>query len=181
MLNNGVSRSQIVLQIENDPGNEYRTDRVEQLYVQYLHRAADPAGLNSGVAFLQAGGTDEQLAAILAGSPEYFQTRGGSTNDGFLAAFYMDALGRPIEPAGAAGWGALLASGTSRTQVAFDILNSDEYRRHLVAIYYNNTLLDRPTDPGSAGWVNALSLGVRDESIIAGIASSTEFFNKTVP
>jgi hypothetical protein len=179
-LNQGASRLQVVQAIENDPGNEYRTDEVQALYMQYLHRSADPSGLGSGVAFLQSGGTVEQLAAAIAGSPEYFQNRGGGTNSGFLAAFYQDALGRPIDSSGAASWGAQLSEGASRTQVAFDILNSDEYRQHLVSIFYN-TFFDRATDSGSASWVNALKQGARDESVIADLVASTEFFNKTAP
>jgi hypothetical protein len=177
-LNGGMSRVQVVQAIE--ASNEYFTHEVQALYNQYLHRAADPTGLTNGVAFLQSGGTNEQLAAAIAGSPEYFTNRGGGTNSGFLDAFYHDALGRAIDSSGAANWGAALAAGTSRTQVALSILGSLEYRQHLVGIYYN-TFLDRAEDSGSATWVNALVAGARDESVIASILGTTEFFAKTAP
>jgi hypothetical protein len=179
LLNQGASRLAIVQAIENDPGNEYRTAEVQALYQQYLHRAADPSGLSSGVALLQSGGTVEQLAARLIGSPEYFQNAGG-TNSGFLAALYQDALGRPIDASGAASWGAQLSQGVSRLQVASDILISDEYHRHLVASYYN-AFFNRATDPGSESWVNALNLGTRDEFVIAALVASPECFNITSP
>jgi hypothetical protein len=172
-----MSQIEVVRRVETS--NEYWTDQVQALYSQYLHRPADAQGLANDVAFLQSGGAVEPLAASIAGSAEYFQNRGGGTNAGFLAALYQDALGRPIDPVGAASFGAALAAGTSRSQVAASVLSSAEYHRFLVSTYYN-TLLDRPTDAGSAGWANALNLGARDESIIAGIASSFEFFFKTV-
>jgi hypothetical protein len=176
-LNLGMSQVQIVQSIETS--KEYRTNQVQALYSQYLHRSADAWGLAGDVAYLQSGGTVEQLAAAIAGSAEYFQNRGGGTNSGFLAALYQDSLGRPIDSVGAGYFGAALAAGVSRVQVAASVLSSAEYHRFLVSTYYN-TLLDRPTDAGSAGWVNALNMGARDESIIASIASSSEFYNKTV-
>jgi CSLREA domain-containing protein len=177
-LNLGTSRAAIVQALENS--QEYRTDQVQTLYSQYLHRTADAGGLANDVAFLRAGGTVEQVAAAILGSPEYFQNRGGRTNSGFLAALYQDALGRPIDSSGAAAWGAQLSQGFSRPQVASEILGSNEYHRHLVSIYYN-TLLERPADAGSSSWVNALNHGTLDESVIAAILASTEFYNKTIP
>jgi hypothetical protein len=178
-LSHGMSRLQVVENIENASTNEYRTDEVEALYNQYLHRVADPTGLANSVAFLQSGGTLEQLTSMLAGSLEYFNNSGG-TNSGFLAAYYQDALGRAIDSSGSATWTAALAAGATRAQVAFAITTSLEYRQHLVASYYN-TLLDRGTDPGSATWVNALIAGGRDEVVIASIVSLSEFYNKTAP
>jgi uncharacterized repeat protein (TIGR01451 family) len=173
LLNQGVSPIQIVQDIEASP--EYRINQVEALYGQFLHRAADPAGLGGFVSFLQGGGTVEQVAAMIAGSPEFFQVSGG-TNSGFLAALYQDALGRSLDPVGAAEWGALLSQGVSRNQVALDILSSPEYDQHLVAGFYT-MFLNRAADPSSISWVNALLQGMRDETAIAGITASPEFFN----
>jgi uncharacterized repeat protein (TIGR01451 family) len=172
-LGQGMSRSQIVQGIE--ASTEYRADQVEALYGQYLHRAADPAGLAGYVSFLQGGGTVEQVAAMVAGSPEFFHESGG-TNSGFLAALYQDGLGRPIDPVGAASWGALLSQGVSRNQVALDILSSPEYDQHLLGGFYTR-FLNRAADPGSMVWVNALLQGMRDETIIAGIMASPEFLS----
>jgi uncharacterized repeat protein (TIGR01451 family) len=173
LLNQGVSPIRIVQDIEASP--EYRINRVEALYGQYLHRAADSAGLGGFVSLLQGGATVEQVAAIIAGSPEFFQASGG-TNSGFLAALYQDGLGRPLDPVGAAEWGALLSQGVSRNQVALDILSSPEYDQHLVAGFYT-MFLNRAADPSSIAWVNALLGGMRDETAIAGITASPEFFN----
>jgi len=95
-------REQLVQRIVHSA--EYRSDRLQELYQQLLHHDADPTGLNFFMAFLDRGGTTEEVAAAIAGSPEYFQVRGGGTNTGFLNALYQDALGRALDPtAGRAG------------------------------------------------------------------------------
>jgi hypothetical protein len=81
-----------------------------------------------------------------------------------------------VDRVGAAEWGALLSQGVSRNQVVFDLLTSPEYDQHLVAGFYT-MFLNRAADPGSIGWVNALLQGMRDETAIAGITASPEFFN----
>jgi uncharacterized repeat protein (TIGR01451 family) len=168
----GMSRQSAIDAIQSS--TEYRANQVEALYHHYLHRSSDSSGLSADVAFLKSGGTVEQLASSIAASAEYFQSKGG-TNSQFLAAVYQDALGRSIDSSGAASWGALLAQGVSRSQVAFDIFSSVEYDQHVVNRLYN-TLLNRLADSGSATWVNAMLQGTRDETIIAAIMGSDEFF-----
>src|SRR5262245_12161852 len=101
-LDQGMTRTQVVAAIEQSM--EFQTNVVQKGYQQFLHRAADQAGLNFWVNFLQQGHTVEQMEAGLAGSPEYFQNRGGGTNAGFLAALYQDALGRTIDAGGQAAF-----------------------------------------------------------------------------
>jgi parallel beta-helix repeat protein len=177
LLDHGTPAPQVVLDIEFAPSNEYQTIVVENIYQAYLHRAADPAGLQAGVAFLNSGGTNEQLAAIIAGSPEFFALA-GMTNAGFLNALYVDALGRPVDPGGAASWGGLLAQGVSRSTVALGILSSVEYHTELVQSYYQK-FLRRAADPvGLAGWVGLLQQGSTDQQVIADIIGSPEYFSQ---
>ena len=82
----------------------------------------------------------EQLQVIFAGSPEYFQTRGGSTNAGFLDALYLDGLGRAVDAGGRAAWSQALANGASRTQVADEIFSSPESKSGMVNNYYESFL-----------------------------------------
>jgi hypothetical protein len=96
LLDQGTSRTQLVLDIENT--QEYLTDYVEMDYTQYLHRAADPGGLANGIQILQNTGNPESLLSLLTSSSEYFQTRGGNTNNGYLNALFEDFLDRPVEP-----------------------------------------------------------------------------------
>ncbi len=99
LLDSGsATRQQVIQQILNS--SEYRTKVVNGIYSAYLQRLADQGGLSPFTIILDQGGTDEQIAAIVAGSGEYFQNRGKGTNDGFLDAFYQDALNRPVDAAG---------------------------------------------------------------------------------
>src|SRR5437588_11443550 len=98
----GIAPALVVLTIESSP--EYRTVETQALYRRFLHRGADPQGLAGSVAFLEGGGTVEQLAAILVTSPEYASLHGISTNDGFLDALYADTLRRAVDPMGRKGW-----------------------------------------------------------------------------
>jgi hypothetical protein len=180
----GVSPMQIVLDIENDPLNEFRTLEVQDLYSQYLHRAADPLGLNGGIAFLRSGGTVEQLAAFLAGSDEYFRSRGASSNQSWEDALAQDSLRRPIDSTLRATMESAFAQGMSRSEITAIILNSDEYRRDLVEIFYMR-FLDRDVDSlGLNNALEALNIGWTDERVMAGIMGepvANEFFNKTAP
>jgi hypothetical protein len=173
-LNNGASRAALVSQLE--ASLEYRTDVVLGLYVQFLHRGADAGGLNGFVNSLGNGGSVEQIESIIVGSPEYFQTRGGNTDDGFLNALYQDALNRPVDSTGRKAWDAALTSGASTAQVAAAIFASNEYRQDLVQSYYLR-FLHRAADKGGLGtFVNALNQGARDQDVIAAIIGSPEYF-----
>jgi len=176
-LNQGTAPALVVFGIQWALPNEYQTIVVENLYRQYLHRAADPGGLQSSIAFLNSGGTNEQLAAIIAGSPEFFALAGG-TNTDFLNALYEDALGRGVDGSGAASWGAYLAEGVSRTAVALGILSSVEYDTDLVESYYEK-FLRRSADPGGlAVYISLLQQGSTDQQIISYIVGSPEYYSR---
>jgi len=174
LLNQGSSRHDITLAIEQS--QEWRTDQVEALYQQFLHRAADASGLNTFVTFLSAGGTLEQVKSFLAGSAEYLQARGGGTNDGFLGALYQDALSRSPDAGGSATFTQALNRGLSRQQVAAAVFASPEYLRDFVASLYQLYLHRAADDGGLNGFVASLSLGIPDQEVISAILGSDEFF-----
>jgi len=177
-LDQGASLAQVVQGIENS--TEYRVIEVQALYQKYLHRAADPGGLSQAVNSLSTGGTLEQLAAAIVASPEYFQTRGNSNNDGFLMALYADALGRAVDSGGRATWDQDLANGATRAQVAAAILATTEYHQVLVQSYYARFLDRRADSSGLTTFAQDLANGLRDEQVLAAIIGSNEYFNKTV-
>ena len=159
-----------------ESSQEFRSDEVKALYTRYLHRDADPSGLANFTNFLAGGGTVEQVEAIIAGSPEYFQVRGGSSNNGFLQALYQDGLSRGIDPSGQMIFGNALMNGATRAQVATAIFTSTEFRQDLVQSDYQN-FLHRAADPSGLGtFVNALAHGTSDEQVAADIIGSAEFF-----
>jgi streptogramin lyase len=173
-MSQGETRAQVVQGFENSL--EYRQDVVEHVYSIFLHRAADPGGLAGWVRFLEAGGTTEQLEALIAGSSEYFQTRAGATNDGFLNALYQDTLNRTVDPSGRAAFDQALAAGMTRTQVASIVLSSKEYEGDFVNVAYKQ-FLNRSPDPGGfAGWVADLQAGMTEEQFLVKILSSDEYF-----
>src|SRR5262249_4498974 len=133
---------------------------------------------------------------LLIGSGEYFQSRGGSTNDGFLTALYSDALGRAVDPTALSGFGLALAAGFSRSQLALAVLTSPEYKTDLIQSYYQK-YLRRPADqaglttfvallgsqpPGLQPIFTGNSLlqrpPIRDEDIIAMLVGSQEYLNR---
>lgn len=175
-LTAGVGRGQIVAGIEASA--EFRGDEVQTVYETYLHRAAESAAQSFGVQYL-AGHSVEQLSAIVIGSTEYFQNRGGGTDDGFLDALFGDVLHRPVDSGARQYFDGLLKSGTSTAQVAADIFASSEYLDDLVNSLYIE-LLDRPADSGGLGYfVGQLQQGSSDSQVIAELASSGEYFAKT--
>jgi hypothetical protein len=179
-LASGHTRSEVVLAIETSPTEEYQRDQVDGMYEQYLHRAADPLGESSFVELIDAGGTIEQCIAVLAGSPEYFNQRGGGTNAGFLAAFYDDALGRSIDPGAQTFWlSELQSNAVTRSQVAATVLSGDEYHQDVLQQDYA-LLLDRSVESaGMLFWTDALQSQVNDTQLIADIAGTSEYYAKT--
>jgi hypothetical protein len=176
LLNQGaISRTQLAASIE--ASTEYRSDVVDALYLHYLHRHADSGGLAFFVPAMAGGMTDEQVAAILAGSPEYYNNRGGGTVNGFLTALYSDTLHRAVDPQGLQSFTQALSFNVSRQQVAATILGSPEYEQDLVINLYNEFLRRNPDLSGLAFWSSALAHGVTDEFIIAQLVGSDEYYN----
>jgi uncharacterized membrane protein/transglutaminase-like putative cysteine protease len=176
----GRSRAEVVADIlTSTPALEYRHAQVQDLYTRLLHRAVDPSGLAGGVDFLQAGGTVEQLAAAVAGSDEFFQQNGGST-DGFLQALYRDGLGRAIDDPGRVAFAQALAAGAGRAQVAAVVFGSAEYRTDLVRDLYRRFLRREAADAEAAAFVAALGQGARDEDVLATVLGSPEYYQRTL-
>ncbi len=173
-LNNGVSAGTVVLQIEGS--SEYLGNQVQALFQRYLHRQADATGLPSFINLLSHGGTLEQAAAIIVGSPEYFQLHGGN-NVSFLKAMYLDALGRLPDAFGQDSFTQMLAGGASRTTVALAVFTSPEYRSNLIAQGFS-TLLGRQAFPEDlTNFSNAFQNGLTDQVFVAILLGSTEFRN----
>jgi uncharacterized protein GlcG (DUF336 family) len=173
LANGSATHDVIALAILGSP--EYQNNQIQSLFSTYLHRVVEPAGLNAFRTLLASGGTSEQVAAIIAGSAEYFQNRGGGSNDGFLQALYQDALNRPIDAGGRAVFRQALAAGATPAQIASTILASPEYRQQLVQSFYQQ-FLHRAADPGGLSvFVSALQSGDRDERVIAALIGSDEY------
>jgi uncharacterized protein (TIGR03118 family) len=174
-LSQGATRAQVVLDIE--ASTEYHSIVVQGLYQKYLHRAADAGGLGAFTATLDAGGTIGQVEAALTGSPEYFQSRAGGTDDNFLTVLFQDALDRQVDAGSRTALDQFLAGGGARSAVAGFVFNSHEFHQDLVTADYQR-FLNRAPDPGGlAAFTGMLDQGAREESVIASLLGSDEFFN----
>jgi hypothetical protein len=67
-LAGGFSRAGVVTAIFGSP--KHLQDLIQGHYSQFLHRAADPGGLNAFLTARQRGAQDEQVVATLEGSEE---------------------------------------------------------------------------------------------------------------
>jgi inhibitor of cysteine peptidase len=169
-----ATRAQVALDIATSV--EYRTDLVQDLYQSLLGRPADPVGLNTFVGWLSEGLTTEQVKQTIIDSPEYYQHAGG-TAAAFLNSVYFDVLGRAPDPVGENAFGDQLADPSSRALVVDMIVASPEAQRRTIDNYYE-LLLHRSADQfGLENFATAMSMGMRDEAILAIIAGSDEYLS----
>src|SRR5439155_26675051 len=116
------------------------------------------------------------VKAIILSSPEYYQARGGNTDDGFLNALFQDTLGRPIDPPTRALTEPYLAGGGSRFLLALTVLRAPEADKAEAQGFYS-AFLDRPAEPqGLDNAVNILQTGLRDETLTALFLATDEYF-----
>jgi hypothetical protein len=151
------------------------SDRQSGLYqdvVAYLTRllTSDP---NGGLG-PPAGISRDDLAADIAATREYYNTRGGGTDSGWITALYRDALHRPPTQAELTSHLGMVHGGPS-IDVAQSLFGSQEHLQVEVNDFYQH-FLHRPAEPqGSAYWVGRLQSGTQIEEVIAEIASSPEY------
>jgi hypothetical protein len=180
LLDAGVPRAVVAQAIINSP--EYLIHQVQDLYTRLLGRPADPVGLQGAVAALAGGVPLGQLEAMLLGSPEY-QARHGGTPAGFLQGVYTDVLGRPIDPAGAALWGKLLAAGEPPAKVAAQIVASVEAVQSLVNARYHH-FLRRNAEPEAVQRLVQVVQGSSSNPFVGldlALAISGEYLNGILP
>jgi hypothetical protein len=175
MIDAGVSRAQVALYIEGSA--EYLGDEVNAAFERYLRRPAEAGAISSFVAILGQGVTIEEIDVVILSSQEYFETRGGSTNAGFLDALFQDTLGRPIDGPTETLFAGLLSSGASRSAIVQVVLASAEYRHDLVNGMYEQ-YLRRPADPTALAFAVAqLDAGQTPAVLASEILGSAEYFD----
>jgi hypothetical protein len=175
-LQGGATRIDVMRKITSS--DEYHIKEVNDTYEQVLHRGADSVGLSNAVQLLDSGGTLEQVKANLMASSEYYFSRGGGTDGGFVVAVLSDALSLP--PAKVLGdlgfWGPQLA-GTTRGGLALQILQDLNAEEALVQNYFT-ALLRRDGGGGLPYWAGQIQAGMHDEDVVAALASSREYYTR---
>ena len=178
-LNNGVTPNSVGMGIANS--TESKTDIVTNDYQSFLNRAPEPGGLAYWLGQLQSGRTPDQVAAGILGSVEYFADN-GSTNQGFVSALYRNVLGRTPDSGGNTFWLNALASGVSRTLVAFDFLTSPEAAaKQATSADYLGILNRSPDSAGLNFWVTALtgpSFSLTNQQVAVDFIDSAENINR---
>jgi hypothetical protein len=172
LLGGGATRTDVAAALL--ASDEYRAALVTSIYDAYLRRTPTSGELAVQVASLADGATDEEVRASVLGSAEYFENEGGSTVDGFLHALFVDVLGRPIDSVSEAFYLGLAASAT-RTEIALDVLVSDEARARFVSGAYEQFLGRSPSPSELQAFVQALQSGATDEDVIADVVGSNEY------
>jgi hypothetical protein len=175
-LTGGASRTQVALAFLQSV--EYRTMLVQSWYMTFLHRSPTPGEIAMGLGQLAGPSTDEDVEAGFLGSDEYYNSRGGGTNSGFVAALYQDILGRPPTAGEQAMWDTEFGNGATRIQVALKILHSVEARTRMIQMWFQAYLGRAPTDVELNFYLQRFAAGDSDEQIQAAILGSQEFFDK---
>ncbi len=159
---------------------------VDRLYQNVLGRPGDTGGTQAWTGALSAG---TSRGSVLLGFAESAENRAntismaGDVNDAEAYRLYQAALDRAPDTAGLSGWSAMLAAGTSPTQIAQGFLNSAEFQqKHGVALtagdfvstLYQN-VLHRPADQaGLQAWTAALQQGISQATVLVGFSDSSE-------
>lgn len=101
-------------------------NQVQQLYIAYFGRPADPVGLNYWAANIDAaGGSLTSVIAGFAASSESQTLYASGSTAQLVTSIYISLFNRPPEAAGLAYWTSLIDSATvSGAQAAFQILSS---------------------------------------------------------
>jgi hypothetical protein len=195
LLNSYVLQRQFASHVLNTTF-EYRARLVTQYFQTYLRRSPSQAEINIFVVNLQNGLRDEQVIAAIVASPEYFQGQASQDNTQYVDHLYNDILLRNAD-SGAQTFidflNSLPASQqlAGRQNVALALLASVEYRRNLIAGFFD-TYLGRnkpipvpltPSDPDPEldPWVNLLAQGASDEGVLDQVLGTQEYFNRTKP
>lgn len=177
----------------NDYGSSTQSDSsfVNQLYVDALHRQADPGGLTTYDNALASGLSRSQLAVVIATSPESqndlaptFQAGVfvQSATDTAIAQLYYGLLDRAPDATGLAGWEVDAAQGAPLVDIASAFVNSPEYaalhgaqtNAQFVTSLYNGALGRDPDVGGANTYTTALNGGTSRSSVALAFAESTE-------
>jgi hypothetical protein len=101
-------------------------NQVQQLYIAYFGRPADPVGLNYWAASIDAaGGNFDSVVSGFSSSLESKALYAGSNTSQLVTSIYVALFNRPPEPAGLAYWVGLIDSNTvTGPRAAYQIMTS---------------------------------------------------------
>ncbi len=172
-LNAGGSPTALAQALEGS--SEYLGLEANQLVRRYLDRTPSAAEVTNVTAFLTAGHTPEQAAAIFINSPE-FAADYGNDQDTFIEALYQTVLGRAADSIEVASWDATVAAGLARPAMVNLFLTSDGYLSDLIAADFEAYLGRAPRPSEAAACLAAMHAGFSDASLAALVLGTAESF-----
>lgn len=158
--------------------SEGRIHQVQEWYATWLGRtpAASSAEMQIWLNAFRAGARDEQVAATILASDEYFRRQqtslSGVSDADFVRGLYRDLLNRSGSSADVEWWLEDLPA-QGRAGVALGFLQSPEYRQQQVTQLYANLLGRQPDDAGLEYW---LDVPLTLQEIRLAIERSPEFY-----
>lgn len=156
---------------------EQRNNIIISNYFGLLGRGPGTPELIFWSNYLQQGNTTEQLQASLIGSDEYFRNH-GSTNSTWLTGAYQDILFRGPDDGGFQFFLSQLNAGAPRSNVAFQMYSTDEYRTRLVVSYFGRYLKRAVSTEDVSFFVAQMRAGATSENIQAQVLASKEYFQR---
>ncbi len=103
------------------------SDQIQRLYLAYLGREPDPAGLNYWMVTRARGRTVSQVSSGFASSTEFKNTYGVLADEQFVDLVYENVLGRAPDAAGRSYWLSRLAAGMKRGALMTEFSEGPEF------------------------------------------------------
>lgn len=158
--------------------HEYATKVVVRAYQDVLGRATDPSGREYWATKVQKGMPIATLVLNLIGSNE-FLTKSGGTNSGFVKATFQAILARQPSSSELSARVSAITKGTSRRQVALDLYNTSESRRHRIGVQFQLLLHRAPTSAEYSTWTAKLATQ-SDADLAVALAATNEYYDRSL-
>ncbi len=172
-LNQGLTtRTAVASQFLNSA--EGRNNTINGYYNRFLGRDATAANLQNANNLYGRGFRSEDIQAQILASPEYVNTVGGGTPQGYVNALFLDILGRPASP-GSEVFVNALNNGARPVDVARAILFSTEGNQRFVQNVFLQLLGRNATQNEITGYGNILNQGQPRNNVIIALLASPEF------
>jgi hypothetical protein len=166
---------------------EYRARVATVNYQTYLGRTPTQAEISSWIALLGSGATQEQLIAGLIGSQAFYDRSplisglgGQPTNTTFIQAAYRLLFGVNATAPEVSYWLARFDAGTTRAQMAAELLVTDRYRfdgpNGLVNRLHQAFLGRNATAEELSFWQSLYNSGLRTEQLVASLLARSDYF-----
>jgi hypothetical protein len=148
-------------------------EQVQEAYIAYYGRPADPAGLAYWVGrFNAAGGSLTPIMNAFAASAEFNARYGGLTNDALVTKVYQQTLGRDPDASGLAFYvGKLNAGAYTLGTVAIHVLDGAAVRPDATVIANRLHVAAYYTEQVAAGC--AYGSAAQDASLLASVTAQT--------